>query len=166
MSTAFLALVAQDIKKRFGLELSDIAIVFNNKRPITYLKKHLANEYGHAICSPQFFTIQEFLGRATDDEQASPITQFFYLYQLHNELLREEGREHETLEEFYPIAEIILSDFGQLDYDLVNVDHIYMELYDIAKIDLEFQHLTPEQQEFIRKFWQAFSMQGHTGLQE
>src|SRR5690606_30211386 len=82
------------------------------------------------------------------------------------ELLREEGREPETLEEFYPIAEIILSDFGQLDYDLVNVDHIYMELYDIAKIDLEFQHLTPEQQEFIRKFWQAFSMQGHTGLQE
>ena len=166
MSTAFLALVAQDIKKRFGLELSDIAIVFNNKRPITYLKKHLANEYGHAIWSPQFFTIQEFLGRATDDEQASPLTQFFYLYQLHNELLREEGREPETLEEFYPIAEIILSDFGQLDYDLVNVDHIYMELYDIAKIDLEFQHLTPEQQEFIRKFWQAFSMQGHTGLQE
>ena len=163
---SFLALVAQDIKQRFGSDLSDIAIVFNNKRPITYLKKHLADTYGHAIWSPQFYTIQEFFSLATNAEQVSQLTQFFYLYELHNELLIKEGQEPETLEEFYPIAEIILSDFGQLDYDLVNIDHIYMELYDTSKIDIEFQHLTKEQQDFIRQFWQSFSIAGHTGLQE
>src|SRR5690606_14868035 len=56
--------------------------------------------------------------------------------------------------------------FSQLDYDLVNIDHIYMELYDTSKIDNEFQHLTKEQQDFIRKFWQSFSIAGHTGIQE
>lgn len=166
MNTAFLALVAEDIKQRFGKNLSEIAIVFNNKRPITYLKKHLADTYGHAIWSPQFYTIQEFFSLASNAEQVSQLTQFFYLYELHNELLAKEGHEPETLEEFYPIAEIILSDFGQLDYDLANIDQIYMELYDTSKIDIEFQHLTKEQQDFIRQFWQSFSIAGHTGIQE
>ena len=59
-----------------------------------------------------------------------------------------------------------MSDFGQLDYDLVSIDHIYLELYDTSRIDAEFQHLTPEQQNFIRQFWQSFSMSGHTGIQQ
>ncbi|MCA5004363.1 PD-(D/E)XK nuclease family protein [Sphingobacterium bovistauri] len=164
--SSFLALVAQDIKQRFGTDLSNIAVVFNNKRPITYLKKHLADTYGHAIWSPQFFTIQEFFSLASEADQVSQLTQFFYLYELHNELLVKEGHEPETLEEFYPIAEIILSDFSQLDYDLVNIDHIYMELFDTSKIDIEFQHLTKEQQDFIKQFWQSFNITGHTGVQE
>lgn len=166
MNKPFLYTVAEDIHQRFGDKLSDIAIIFNNKRPITYLKKHLADVYGKAIWSPQFFTIQEFFKQATDATEASQLTQFFYLFQLHNELLLEEGAEPETLEEFYPIAEIILSDFGQLDYELVDVDQIYMELHDSTKIDIAFQHFTAEQQHFIRQFWQSFSISGHSGLQQ
>jgi len=166
MYTPFLKLVAEDIQKRFGKDLSDIAIVFNNKRPITYLKKHLAETYNQAIWSPQFFTIQEFFGMSSNTEQVSQLTQFFYLFELHNELLVQEGAPIETLEEFYPIAEVILSDFSQLDYDLVNIEHIYMELFDTSLIDIEFQYLSKEQQDFIRQFWQSFSINGHTGIQE
>jgi len=166
MNKPFLHIVAEDIHQRFGQELADIAIIFNNKRPITYLKKHLADVYGKAIWSPQFFTIQEFFKQASDATEASQLSQFFYLFQLHNELLAAEGSEPETLEEFYPIAEIILSDFGQLDYELVDIDHIYMELYDTTKIDITFQHFTAEQQHFIRQFWQSFSVAGHSVLQQ
>ena len=166
MQKPFLKLVAEDIEQRFGNDLSNVAIVFNNKRPITYLKKHLADTFGKSIWSPQFYTIQEFFGLSTNAEQVSQLTQFFYLFELHNELLIEEGFQPETLEEFYPIAEIILSDFSQLDYDLVNIDEIYMELYDTSRIDIEFQHLTKEQQDFIRQFWQSFSIAGHNGIQQ
>ncbi|KGE13970.1 PD-(D/E)XK nuclease family protein [Sphingobacterium deserti] len=166
MIAPFLRLVAEDIQKQFGRDLSDVAIVFNNKRPIAYLKKHLAEVYGHAIWSPQFYTIQEFLKQATTETEAGQLKQFFYLFELHNELLQQEGSEPETLEEFYPIAEIILSDFGQLDYELVDIDHIYMELFDSTQIEIAFQHFTAEQQEFIRQFWQSFSAAGHTGTQQ
>lgn len=166
MEKAFLRLVAEDIQTRFGQEISDIAIVFNNKRPITYLKKHLVDVYGKAIWSPQFYTIQEFFGQSSNDLQATPLSQFFYLYELHNELLIKEGRDPESLEEFYPIAEIILSDFGQIDYDLVPVDQIYMELFDTTEIDITFQHFTEEQQSFIKQFWKSFSMKGHTAVQQ
>ncbi|MGB7526740.1 PD-(D/E)XK nuclease family protein [Sphingobacterium cellulitidis] len=166
MEKAFLRLVAEDIQTRFGQEISDIAIVFNNKRPITYLKKHLVDVYGKAIWSPQFYTIQEFFGQSSNDLQATPLSQFFYLFELHNELLINEGRDPESLEEFYPIAEIILSDFGQIDYDLVSVDQIYMELFDTTEIDITFQHFTEEQQSFIKQFWKSFSMKGHTAVQQ
>lgn len=166
MHAPFLRLVAEDIEKRFGNDLADVAIVFNNKRPITYLKKHLSAVYGRAIWSPQFFTIQEFLRQATQETEASQLTQFFYLFELHNQLLLKEGAAAETLEEFYPIAEIILSDFGQLDYELVNIDEIFMELYDSTQIDIAFQHFTEEQQQFIRQFWQSFSSAGHSGMQQ
>lgn len=166
MEKAFLRLVAEDIQTRFGQEISDIAIVFNNKRPITYLKKHLVDVYGKAIWSPQFYTIQEFFGQSSNELQATPLSQFFYLFELHNELLIKEGRDPESLEEFYPIAEIILSDFGQIDYDLVPVDQLYMELFDTTEIDITFQHFTEEQQSFIKQFWKSFSMKGHTAVQQ
>jgi len=166
MEKPFLRLVAEDIQARFGKEISDIAIVFNNKRPITYLKKHLVDVYGQAIWSPQFFTIQEYFSQSSTKTLASSLSQFFYLFELHNELLKKEGLEPESLEEFYPIAEIILSDFSQLDYDLVPIDQIYMTLFDNTEIDLAFQHFTPEQQEFIKLFWQSFSIKGHTAVQQ
>ncbi|WP_156305842.1 PD-(D/E)XK nuclease family protein [Sphingobacterium endophyticum] len=166
MEKPFLRLVAEDIQTRFGKDISDLAIVFNNKRPITYLKKHLVDVYGQAIWSPQFFTIQEFFGQSTKSLQTTPLSQFFFLYEIHNELLAQEGKDPETLEEFYPIAEIILSDFGQLDYDLVPIDQIYMELFDTTEIDITFQHFTEEQQSFIKQFWKSFSMKGHTAVQQ
>lgn len=166
MSQPFLRTVAEDIRKQFGDELSNIAVVFNSKRPITHLKKHLADVYQKTIWSPHFFTIQEFFKRSTDKAEASVLTQIFYLYELHNGLLKEEGNDPETLEDFYPIAEIILNDFGQLDYELVKVDQIYMELFDTTKIDVEFQHFTLEQQQFIRQFWQSFSVSEHSGIQQ
>lgn len=166
MDTPFLKLVAEDVKNRFGNDLSEIAIIFNNKRPITYLKKHLADVYQQAIWSPQFYTIQEFFKQSTNALEASPLTQFFYLYDLHNQMLASEGLEQETLEEFYPVAEIILADFGQLDYELVQIEDIYAELYDSTQIDIAFQHLTSEQKGFIRQFWQSFSASGHSAVQE
>lgn len=166
MYKPFLQLVAEDIKARFGDDLSDVAIVFNNKRPITYLKKHLADAYGRALWSPQFYTVQEFFALSTSLSEATPLAQFFYLYELHNKLLNEESTPQETLEEFYPVAETILADFAQLDYDLVEVDQIYAELYDTTRIDVEFQHFTKEQQAFIRQFWQSFSARGEQGVQQ
>lgn len=162
----FLKLVAEDIRNRFGNDLADIAIIFNNKRPITYLKKHLADVYEKSIWSPQFYTIQDFFSLSSNRKQLSDLSQFFYLFELHNALLIEEGLQPETLEEFYPLAEVILSDFAQLDYDLVAIDQVYAELHDSALIDIEFQHLTKEQQTFINQFWQSFHGASHTAVQE
>lgn len=154
---AFLKEVAEDLADRFGDQLHHAAVIFNNKRPVSYLQHHLAETIGKPFWSPTFFTIQEFFAQSTDLLIADGFTQFFTLHQQYNELLKEEGAKEINPDIFYPIARIILSDFAQIDNDLVNANQLFEELEDIAVIEKEFQHLTPEQQQFLEQFWTSFS---------
>jgi hypothetical protein len=162
----FLRQVAADLLSRFGNDLKDVAVVLTNKRPIVFLRKHLADLAGKPLWSPSFFTIQEFLRQSADVPEASPLAQFFILHDLHNQLLREEGRPGESPDEFYPLAETILSDFAQLDYDLVQPEEVYAELHDIALLQQRFPHLSAEQQRFMRQFWESFSVGKQTAIQQ
>ncbi|EDM36473.1 hypothetical protein PBAL39_12232 [Pedobacter sp. BAL39] len=153
----FLREVAEDLVARLGAELHHAAIVFNNKRPVPYLQNHLADVIGKPFWSPSFFTIQEFFALSTRLEIADGFTQFFTLLQQYNLLLAEEGSKPLNPDVFYPIARIILSDFAQIDNDLVNAGQLFEELKDIAIIERDFQHLSPEQQAFLEQFWSSFS---------
>lgn len=164
--TPFLKQVAADLLARHPDGLTDVAVVFTNKRPVVFLRKYLAELAGKPIWSPACHTIQEFLRQSATVPEASPLTQFFILHRAHNQLLREEGRPELPPDEFHPLAEIILSDFAQLDYDLVAPDEVYAELRDIALLQQRFPHLSAEQQGFMRRFWESFSPGKQTAIQQ
>lgn len=153
----FLKEVAKDLVARTGKDLHHAAVVFNNKRPVAYLQHHLAQTIGKPFWSPSFYTIQEFFALSTDLLVADGFTQFFTLYQQYNELLKKEGAKPINPDVFYPVARIILSDFAQIDNDLVNAEQLFEELEDIAVIEKNFQHLSSEQQAFLEQFWTSFS---------
>lgn len=154
----FLKDVAEDLVAKFDHNLQDCAIVFNNKRPVAYLQKHLADIYQKPFWSPAFFTVQEFFAEATSLKIADHYTQFFVLYDCYIELLRSEGLEKlPSIAKFYNIAKIILGDFSQIDNDLVDADRLFTELEDIAVINQQFDFLTPEQKEFLSQFWRSYS---------
>jgi len=165
-TTPFLRKVAANLLDRFGSDLKDIAVVLPNKRPVVFLRKHLAELSGRPLWSPPFFTVQEFFAQATPLAPASLITQFFVLYRQHNMLLRHEGRSEESPDEFYPLAETILADYAQLDYELVNPDVVYAELHDIALLQQRFPQLSEDQQRFMQQFWESFSVGKQTAVQE
>ena len=154
----FLKEVAQDLVTKFGTNLQDCAIVFNNKRPATYLQKHLADIYQKPFWSPSFYTVQEFFATATTLKIADHYTQFFTLYDCYIDLLKqEEVQKLPSIAKFHNIAKIILGDFSQIDNDLVNADQLFTELEDIATINQQFDFLTTEQKEFLSQFWQSYS---------
>jgi len=153
----FLKEVADDLVARMGENLHHAAVVFNNKRPVAYLQNHLAQTIGKPFWSPSFFTIQEFFALSTDLQVADGFSQFFTLYRQYNELLKKENAKAINPDVFYPVARIILSDFAQIDNDLVNAGQLFEELEDIAVIEKNFQHLSPEQQGFLEQFWTSFS---------
>ena len=163
---SFLKEVATDLISQFGPNLKDVAIVFNNKRPVTFLKKHLGQLLGKAFWSPSFFTITEFFRSSTDLILADSIKQFFVLHQEFNKLLKEEGKVGLTPDQFFPMAEIILNDFSQVDYELINSDQIFSALEDIAVIQNQFPHFTPEQQQFLKQFWTTFSAERQQEFQQ
>ena len=154
----FLKEVAEDLVDKFGTNLQDCAIVFNNKRPAAYLQKHFADIYHKPFWSPSFFTIQEFFAAATNLKIADHYTQFFTLYDCYIDLLKKEGvQKLPSIAKFHNIARIILGDFSQIDNDLVDADHLFTELEDIAIINQQFDFLTTEQKEFLSQFWRSYA---------
>lgn len=153
----FLQEVAEDLVIKLGPDLQHAAIVFNNKRPVAYLQHHLANIIGKPFWSPSFFTIQEFFAASSALKIADAFTQFFTLYREYNRLVFKDAESPIDPAKFYPIARIILSDFAQIDNDLVDAGRLFQQLEEFAEIDYQFDYLSPEQQEFLQGFWNSYS---------
>ncbi|MBY0245227.1 MAG: PD-(D/E)XK nuclease family protein [Sphingobacteriaceae bacterium] len=162
----FLEEVAEDIIAKYGENLQNCAVIFNNKRPAAYLQKHLANVLQKPFWSPSFYTIQTFFQLSSSLKTADSLTQFFTLYSVYNELLLSEGKKPFDLAKFYPLASTILSDFAQIDNDLVAVNDLFKELEDIAQIDAQFDYLTDDQKTFLTNFWASYSEGKHKNQQE
>lgn len=154
----FLKDVADDLFANFGDSLQDCAIVFNNKRPATYLQKHLSERFQKPFWSPSFFTVHEFFAEGTTLKIADPYTQFFTLYDCYIDILKSEHIEKlPSIAKFHGIAKLILADFNQIDNDLVNADKLFAELEDIATINEQFDFLSVEQKEFLSQFWKSYN---------
>lgn len=164
--TPFLKEVAQDIFAKFGDDLQYCAIVFNNNRPATYLRKYLADSIQKPFFSPAIYTIQQFFAGSVKEKPADFYLQFFTLLKVYNELLAEEGLAPMKSSQFFPLSKIMLSDFAQIDNDLVDADKLYQEMEDIAEINLEFDYLSKEQYAFLAQFWQSYSEGKHKKQQE
>ncbi len=162
----FLSRVAADLLRRFGHELQEVAVVFNNKRPQIYLKKYLAEVSGKPIWSPQFYTIQQFLALGTNLVPANNLKQFFVLFGCYNQLLKKEGKEAVAPDEFFPLAEIILADFGQVDYYLAAAEEIFSLIENIAELQLQFPNFDEEQLQFMKTFWSSFSEKKQNHIQQ
>lgn len=164
--TPFLKEVAHDLFAKFGDDLQYCAIVFNNNRPATYLRKYLADIIQKPFFSPAIYTIQQFFAGSVKEKTADFYLQFFTLLKVYNQLLVEEGLTPMKSSQFYPLAKIILSDFAQIDNDLVDADKLYQEMEEVAEINLEFDYLSKEQYQFLAQFWQSYSEGKHKKQQE
>lgn len=162
----FLYRVAGDLLERFGNDLQNVAVVFNNKRPELFLKKYLSEISGKAIWSPHFYTIQKFFSASTEQVCASQLKQFFVLFTEYNILLRSEGKQTVSADVFYPLAEIIVSDFSQIDYYLADPAKVFSLIGSIAELQHQFPNFEEEQLEFMKSFWASFSGEKQSKVQE
>ena len=162
----FLQKVSRSLLERFGHDLRNVAVVFNNKRPHLFMRKYLVELSGKAIWSPAFFTIQPFIAQSSTKIAASPAKQFVVLFEVYNRLLQKEGRESLSADAFYSLSEIILADFSQIDYYLVNADKIFSIMGNVAELQQQFQSFEEEQLEFLKSFWSSFSPEKQNQLQQ
>lgn len=162
----FLYRLASDLLNRFGNDLQHTAIVFNNKRPQLFLKKYLAEISGKPVWSPHFFTIQQFFAESVTKVTASQLKQFFALLSEYNKLLTKEGKKTVSADVFYPLAEIIVSDFSQIDYYLADPAKVFNLIGSIAELQHQFPNFDEEQLEFMKSFWGSFSPEKQSDIQK
>ena len=98
-------LVAQDLVRRFGNDLSRVAVIFPNKRASLFLNQELARAYAHAcgaedvaLWSPAYVTISDFFRRRSTLVVAD---QIYLVCRLYDVYVRCTGNKSETLDQFY-----------------------------------------------------------------
>lgn len=158
----FLQLVAQDLYQKIGNDLSRVAIVFPNKRASLFFNEYLAMQSDRPIWSPAYASISELFRQLSPWKSGDPIRLVCELYKV----FREETRSEETLDDFYFWGELLISDFDDVDKNLVDADRLFSNLQDLKNIMDDYDFLDSEQEEAIRQFFQNFSIERRTQLKE
>ena len=156
----FLQMVAKDLYHNIGNDLSRTAIVFPNKRASLFFNEHLAAQSDRPLWSPAYVSISDLFERMSTLKNGDPIRLVCELYKV----FREETQSTETLDDFYFWGELLISDFDDVDKNMVKAEDLFSNLKDLKDIMDTPDYLDKEQTEAIRQFFHNFSPEKRTEL--
>ena len=158
---SFLEYVAEDILRKYGTDLSHIAVVFPNKRASLFLNEHLARLAGKPIWSPAYITISDLFRSHAKRQVADPIK---LVCELYKSFVTQTGTD-ETLDHFYGWGQLLLNDFDDIDKQLADADRIFANLSDLHEMD-DDDFLSDEQRQVLRRFFSNFSDSHNSELRQ
>ena len=149
--TSFLHHVACHMKDKYGKDLAHVAVVFPNKRAALFLNQSLAQLSDGPLWSPSYITISELFRNHCDLTVADPI---LTIAELHKSFVHITGR-NESFEQFYPWGQLLLSDYDDIDKNLVDAQKVFRNLRDYHEYD-DVEFLTEEQRRMLKRFFAHF----------
>ena len=158
---SFLEYVAADLLRKYGTNLSEIVVVFPNKRAALFLNEHLARLAGKPLWSPTYITISELFRSHSQRQVADPIK---LVCELHQCFTLCTGI-NESLDHFYGWGQLLLSDFDDIDKNMASAEHVLSNLRDIHEYD-DTSYLTDTQREILRKFFSNFNEEHNSELKQ
>ena len=158
----FLQIVAEDLYNKIGDQLSETAVVFPNKRASLFFNEYLAQCAGAPIWAPTFLSISELFKELTTLQKADSIRLVCELYKVYQEVTGSK----ESLDDFYFWGELLISDFDDVDKNLVDAATLFRNLQGLQELSQGADFLTEEQANAIREFFIDFSPENTTQLKE
>lgn len=160
--TPFLQLVAQDLRARFGHDLSCIAVVFPNKRAELFMNEYLLTQASEQpIWAPRYTTINALFQSLSPLLVNDPIDTACRLHQLYQQISGDDT----SLDLFYGWAERILADFDDVDKNRVDARALFTNLGDLKALE-GTDFLTEEQVGVLRRFFANFDPSQKSELRE
>lgn len=157
----FLELVAQDLVKKFGNDLSRLVVVFPNKRASLFLNEHLGKLSSQPLWAPSYITINQLFNSLGNLKINDPIDTVCRVQQHYAKATGDSV----SLDYFYGWAERILSDFDDIDKNMVNAEKLFQntkELREFEKIDF----LNEEQKSVLQRFFKEFDPNRKSEIRE
>ena len=159
----FLKLVAEDLRQKFGNDLSRTVVVFPNKRASLFFNEYLVprehTDKDAPIWSPRYQTISELFRSLTSLTVADPIETVCHIYDAYVQLTKS----NETLDFFYGWGERLLADFDDVDKNMADAPRLFRNLKEIKELE-NSEFVTEEQEEVLRDFFRDFSLDNNSHI--
>lgn len=120
----FLEYVAEDIIRKYGTDLSRIAIVFPNKRASLFLNEMLAQKARRPIWSPAYVTISEFFRQHSKLVVGDSIK---LVCDLYKSFVKCTGTD-ETLDRFWGWGQLLIADFDDIDKNMADASDVFRNI--------------------------------------
>ena len=150
----FLKKIAQDIRKHSNDYLLDLQILFSNKRAIKYFNKEFKLFDKQTLWQPESKSIADFIQEYSLLKPAEEFSLIYQLFLSYKEICLK--NEEESFETFYNWGKIILSDFDDIDKNLVDAKQVFRLIEDYKEVENTFDYLTEEQKELLNNFFIIF----------
>ncbi|MCE2617581.1 PD-(D/E)XK nuclease family protein [Phocaeicola oris] len=158
----FLKQVATDLYKRTKGNLAHTAVIFPNKRASLFFNEYLAKQSDNPIWSPTYLSISELFQSMSKLKLCDRIELVCILYKVYKEVTGSD----ETLDDFYFWGELMISDFDDVDKNLVDAKRLFANIEDLANLTTDYSYLSEEQIDAINKFFKDFSIEKETILKK
>lgn len=157
----FLKLVASDLRKRFGNDMSHTIVIFPNKRASLFLNDYLIQDQTETIWSPRYMSVTEFFCSLSNKTLVDPIDAVCRLYKHY---IKHTGNKV-SLDWFYGWGEQLLSDFDDADKQMANPASLFRDIKEYAELEC-YDYLNSEQIEQLKRFAGDFSTNHLNGVRE
>ena len=150
----FLEKTAKYLYQKYGKSISDICIVFPNRKAGIFFKKYLAKEINKNIWSPETYSIEDFITKLSGFQIIDKISMLFQFYNIYHSI---EKKNAQPFDEFLNWGQVLLHDFNELDLSLIDAKKIFNYLDEakaIAVWNLNQKPLTEFESKYL-KFYKS-----------
>ncbi|MBW7867808.1 MAG: PD-(D/E)XK nuclease family protein [Brumimicrobium sp.] len=137
------------------LPLEHLQIILPSQRAKKYLQRALYRRYNKPIFSPHILTMNSWVHQLSPQPIIDSTRAVFKLYHIHLEI---EKKEPQSIDEFLKWANILLSDFDEIDRYLINNIDLFKNLQDIKEIENWSFDSTNELSEGQKRFMQFWDL--------
>lgn len=133
-------------------EINEFCFVFPSRRACLFFNRQLGQLVQQPIWAPKIITINEFFNEIDNTPVSDNISLLFKLHTSYCKVMSSDI----TIDDFLPLGEMLLSDFNDIDKYMAKPKEVFANLSAIKKLEGDYTHLSPEQIEAIRGFWDTF----------
>ena len=136
-------------------DLQELEIIVPNNRTGSALLASLKNNATNVCWAPKITPIKDIFIKNSKIHEAEKIVLIYNLYKIYDKYFPEQT----TLDKFYNLGEIMLSDFDDIDKYLIDPIKLFKNIADETEIKTEFSEFDDNEKliETLRLFWKNVS---------
>jgi hypothetical protein len=146
---SFLVELVEKLLEEFSGNLEGLSVIFPNRRAGLFFTRALSERIDNPIWSPSIVSLEDFIYEISSKRPSDNLSLLLDLY----EIFTDKTGFKETFDRFYFWGEMLLRDFNEIDKNLIRAETLFTTLRNLKEIDIQFDFMSPEEKEAIKRFW-------------